>query len=368
MAKGKLKCQHCDECLGLGCIGQLPGLGGVFNNQNFQLNCEGWKELYRKGATTEEGPSCTGRASSALRASCTSRASSCVPLSEKIDNIVIRPENLRCGPVTGAVENIGYEKEEDFYYPYLKAAADAGIGLCVGDGCPDLKLQLGIAAMKRLNEEIGSVNGVGASVDVGTQAPLGASLDVGTRAPLDTSVQAATSVGITTRAAFFLKPYPDQRLYERLEWVKPYAEYIGIDIDSYNILTMRNLVSLERKSALQLENFRKRFDVPFVIKGVFTDEDIALVKEVHPDVVYISNHGGRVETRIGSTADFLEKHAAELKKHCQEIWVDGGIRSRQDVQTALFYGADKIIFARPLIHAVFDNTADTLTNFWKKFY
>lgn len=356
MAKGKLKCQHCDECLGLGCIGQLPGLGGVFNNQNFQLNCEGWKELYRK------------EASSALRASCTDRASSCAPLSEKIDNIVIRPENLRCGPVTGAVENIGYEKEEDFYYPYLKAAADAGIGLCVGDGCPDLKLQLGIAAMKRLNEEIGSVNGVGTSVDVATKVPLGTSVDVGTRAPLDTSVQAATPVNIATRAAFFLKPYPDQRLYERLEWVKPYAEYIGIDIDSYNILTMRNLVSLERKSALQLENFRKRFDVPFVIKGVFTDEDIALVKEVHPDVVYISNHGGRVETRIGSTADFLEKHAVELKKHCQEIWVDGGIRSRQDVQTALFYGADKVIFARPLIHAVFDNTADTLANFWKKFY
>ncbi len=329
MAKGKLKCQHCDECLGLGCIGQLPGLGGVFNNQNFQLNCEGWKELYGK------------------------EASSCAPLSEKIDNIVIRPENLRCGPVTGAVENIGYEKEEDFYFPYLKAAADAGIGLCVGDGCPDLKLQLGIAAMKRLNEEIGSVNGVGTSVDVGT------------RAPLDTSVQADTPVDITTRAAFFLKPYPDQRLYERLEWIKPYAEYIGIDIDSYNILTMRNLVSLERKSALQLENFRKRFDVPFVIKGVFTDEDIALVKEVHPDVVYISNHGGRVETRIGSTADFLEKHAAELKKHCREIWVDGGIRSRQDVQTALFYGADKVIFARPLIHAVFDNTLD---NFWKKIF
>lgn len=344
MAKGKLKCQHCDECLGLGCIGQLPGLGGVFNNQNFQLNCEGWKELYRKGATTEEGPSYTGR------------ASSCASLSEKIDNIVIRPENLRCGPVTGAVENIGYEKEEDFYYPYLKAAADAGIGLCVGDGCPDLKLQLGIAAMKRLNEEIGSAAGAGAHVDIAT------------RVPLDTSVQAATPINIATRAAFFLKPYPDQRLYERLEWVKPYAEYIGIDIDSYNILTMRNLVSLERKTAVQLENFRKRFDVPFVIKGVFTDEDIALVKEVHPDVVYISNHGGRVETRIGSTADFLEKHAAELKKHCREIWVDGGIRSRQDVQTALFYGADKVIFARPLIHAVFDNTADTLANFWKKFY
>ena len=327
MAKGKLKCQHCDECLGLGCIGQLPGLGGVFDNQNFQLNCEGWKELYRKNAIAEGGASFGEEAYSRENASLALRASSGALLSNKIDSIVIRPENLRCGPVTGAVENIGYEKEEEFYYPYLKAAADAGIGLCVGDGCPDLKLKLGIEAVRKVAK----------------------------------SAQVATP----TRAAFFLKPYPDQRLYERLEWVKPYAEYIGIDIDSYNILTMRNLVSLERKTAQQLENFRRCFEVPFVIKGVFTEEDIALVKEVHPDVVYISNHGGRVETRIGSSAAFLEKHAAELKKHCREIWVDGGIRSRQDVQTALFYGADKVIFARPLIRAVFDNTLD---NFWKKFF
>ena len=320
MAKGKLKCERCDECLGLGCIGQLPGLGGVFNNQNFQLNCEGWKELYKKSATAGGGKaSCTGSAFVDGNASRTGSAFTGAPLSNKIDEIQIEPHHLRCGPVTGAVENIGYENEEDFYYPYLKAAADAGIGICVGDGCPDLKLQLGVAAMKRL----------------------------------------------ATRAAFFLKPYPDERLYERVEWVKPYAEYIGIDIDSYNILTMRNLVSLERKTAAQLENFRNRFDVPFVIKGVFTDEDIALVKEVRPDVVYISNHGGRVETRIGSTADFLEKHATELKKYCNEIWVDGGIRSRQDVQTALFYGADKVIFARPLIHAVFDNTLD---HFWKTIF
>ena len=339
MAKGKLKCQHCDECLGLGCIGQLPGLGGVFDNQNFQLNCEGWKELYRKNAIAE------GRASSRENASLALRASTGALLSNKIDNIEIRPENLRCGPVTGAVENIGYEKEEEFYYPYLKAASDAGIGLCVGDGCPDLKLKLGIEAVRK----------VAASARAGTCAQIST----------PPQVLSSTQVATSARAAFFLKPYPDQRLYERLEWVKPYAEYIGIDIDSYNILTMRNLVSLERKTAQQLENFRRCFEVPFVIKGVFTDEDIALVKEVHPDVVYISNHGGRVETRIGSSAAFLEKHAAELKKHCREIWVDGGIRSRQDVQTALFYGADKVIFARPLIRAVFDNTLD---NFWKKFF
>jgi isopentenyl diphosphate isomerase/L-lactate dehydrogenase-like FMN-dependent dehydrogenase len=156
-------------------------------------------------------------------------------------------------------------------------------------------------------------------------------------------------------AAFFLKPYPQEKLFERVEWIRPYASHIGIDIDSYNIVTMRNLVNLERKTAAQLQEFREHTKLPFVIKGVFTEEDLELVRQVRPEVVYISNHGGRVETRIGSTAAFLAEHAAELKKYCKEIWVDGGIRTREDIKTALYYGADQVIMARPLIRATFDD-------------
>lgn len=286
-SKGELKCHRCLICDGYGCPGNMPGLGGVFENKNFQLNYEGWKilqnEVEKSGKTDE------------------------------LLNIKISQKNLRCGPVTGAVENIGYLNEEDFYYPYLKTCFEQGFGLCVGDGYPDLKLQLGIEALKKINEKQ------------------------------------------NVKAAFFLKPYPQKRLFERIEWVKPFADFIGIDIDSYNIITMRNLVNLERKTEAQLEEFRKHFEVPFVIKGVFTKDDLQLVKDVCPDVAYISNHGGRVETRIGSTAEFLKTHAEFLKKYTKQIWVDGGIRCKKDIQTALFFGADKVMIARPLIRAVFDN-------------
>jgi len=288
-----LKCHRCPVCDGYGCPGNMPGLGGVFENQNFQLNCEAWEKL-RKQAEKQ------GKILD-------------------LKNISIKSSQLRCGPVTGAVENVGYEHEEDFYLPYLKAASDAGFGLCVGDGCPDEKLQFGFEAVKKIGK----------------------------------------------KAAFFLKPYPDEKLSQRVKIVNQCAEYIGIDIDSYNIVTMRNLVNLERKNTEQLEKFRQQFDVPFVIKGVFTADDLDLVREVHPDVVYISNHGGRVETRIGSTADFLAEYAVELKKYCKQIWVDGGIRSKTDVQTAIFYGADQVIMARPLIRAVYDGELEVFDNFWK---
>jgi isopentenyl diphosphate isomerase/L-lactate dehydrogenase-like FMN-dependent dehydrogenase len=290
-AEGELKCHRCAICDGYGCPGMLPGLGGVFEGKNFQLNCEGWHELFDSAVARG--------------------------LEDKIRAITVGPEQLRCGPVTGAVENIGYAHEADFYFPYLCNALEAGLGLCVGDGCPDEKLKLGAAAVRELQLRSGAAG--------------------------------------TIQAAFFLKPYPQEKLFERVEWIRPYASHIGIDIDSYNIVTMRNLVNLERKTAAQLEEFRAHTKLPFVIKGVFTDDDLELVREVRPDVVYISNHGGRVETRIGSTAQFLAEKASELKKYCKEIWVDGGIRTKQDVQTALYYGADQVIAARPLIRATFDN-------------
>ena len=119
---------------------------------------------------------------------------------------------------------------------------------------------------------------------------------------------------------------------------------------------MRNLVNLEQKTAEQLLQIKNKINVPFVIKGVFTQKDLELVQKVQPDVVYISNHGGRVETEIGSSADFLVKNAQLLKNYCKEIWIDGGIRSKLDIQTAIFYGASQVIMARPFIHATFNNT------------
>ena len=45
-AQGELKCHRCGVCDGYGCPGMLPGLGGVFEGKNFQLNCEGWKKFF----------------------------------------------------------------------------------------------------------------------------------------------------------------------------------------------------------------------------------------------------------------------------------------------------------------------------------
>lgn len=301
MTRGNLKCRRCPECLGFGCLDQLPGLGGVFHNKNFQLNCSAWKKLQA-----------LGEADGTIK---------------KIRQIEFSPSQIMCAPVTGSVENIGYANEADFYFPYFNESRKAGFGVCVGDGCPDEKLEFGLEAVKKI------------------------------RADFDPDF----------KAAFFLKPYPQDILFKRLEKVLPYASHIGLDIDAYNIATMRNKVHLEKKTAADLEALRDFCRqqaggalLPFVIKGVFTPEDLQLVKDFRPEVALVSNHGGRVETLQGSSADFLLENAELLHKCCTEVWVDGGIRTGLDVQTAIYYGADRVLAARPIIQDVFDGQTKNL--------
>ena len=282
------KCRLCAVCDGEACAGELPGMGGVFDGKNHILNCKGWKKIF--------------------------------PLipQEKIEaaQAQFSVGRMRLAPITGAEENVGWPDEESFYAPFYEFAARCGLKLSVGDGCPDQKLQAGIAAVKALNQK----------------------------------------ASLTKKAAVFFKPYPQEKLFECLEWAAPVAEFVGIDIDSYNIVTMRNKARLEKKTAAQLSDLRRAAKVPFAVKGVWTKDDLNMIEELKPDVAYISNHGGRVETDIGSTAEFLLANVARLKKFCGAVWVDGGVRSKQDVCAALALGAQEVLVGRPAISAFIAKT------------
>lgn len=283
----KFKCHFCTVCNGTGCIDQLPGMGGVNRNINFRLNCDGWEVLRKENPLV-------------------------------FINFIERPVNERLpkialAPITGAVENIGFDTEEEYYLSMFQAVHKNGIELCVGDGYPDDKLKFGLKAVKNIQKNDRNAG-----------------------------------------AAFFIKPFQDKKIFEHIEMVLPCAKAVGIDIDSYTIATMKNLVPLEKKTPAQLLEIKKYLaqkGIPFIIKGIFDSESLELVRQVKPDAAYISNHGGRIQTRIGSTAEFLQNNCEELKKHSPEIWVDGGIRTPLDIATAMAFGADKILIGRPFVTA-----------------
>ena len=308
-----MNCHICPICNGYGCVGELPGMGGFNNNINFQLNVEGWEKVAQENPFLDIAPSTLEDYDKGIFG---------------IPNLADYP--IRLGPMTGGVENVGYADEKQFYSDLIAFAHSKKIALSIGDGYPDCKLQYGIEAVKSLE-------------------------NMTLKKPDKLLGKNMTSKSQSACAAVFIKPYPDVNFLERAEWAVSanIASHIGIDIDSYNILTMRNLVKLEKKSDKQLSYLKnvinKKYDIPFVIKGVFTKYDIELVKSIKPDIVFISNHGGRVENRIGSTAEFLASFAGEIKNYCGKLWVDGGIRTEKNIQTALALGADEVIIGRPAI-------------------
>lgn len=307
------KCRLCADCDGAACAGELPGMGGVFDGKNFSLNVEGWKKIL---------PS--------------------IP-QEKLQEAaaLIVPQKIRLAPITGAEENVGWPDEESFYAPFYAFAAGLGIKLGVGDGCPDNKLLAGIAAVKALDQKASLTK-----------------IAAGQNCAQAQDAAAVSGLAFTPKkAAVFLKPYPQEKLLERAEWAMPVAEYIGVDIDSYNIVTMRNKVHLEKKTAAQLNELRRATKLPLVVKGVFTQESLDLIEELKPEVAYISNHGGRVETDIGSTAQFMLANIARIKKSAAAVWVDGGLRSKEDIAAALALGAEEALLGRPMISSFLESGA-----------
>lgn len=215
----------------------------------------------------------------------------------------VKPCRIRLAPMAGGVQNVGWKDEKDFYFAMLSASFYANLPLSVGDGFPDEKLHFALAALQSLN----------------------------------------------TKACIFLKPYPQKKLLDRVEIALPHSKIIGVDVDAYNIITMRNQVSLEKKTAKDLNELRKKSGLPLAIKGVFSEEDIELVKQSKPEIAIVSNHGGRIDRPLLSSADFLSQHFHTLSRYAGEVWVDGGIRGAEDLLTASALGAKEVLIGRPII-------------------
>ena len=71
-----------------------------------------------------------------------------------------------------------------------------------------------------------------------------------------------------------------------------------------------------------------------------------------PEIAIVSNHGGRIDRRLQSSAEFLKLYRNEIARYSGEVWVDGGIRTYQDVMVATFLGAKEILIGRPIISAM----------------
>ncbi len=127
----------------------------------------------------------------------------------------------------------------------------------------------------------------------------------------------------------------------------------AMDIDSAS-LPHANLANppFSLKSEEDLAEIAKASALPFIIKGIMTAETAVKAAQTGAYAIVVSNHGGRVMDHGLSTAEVLPEIRAAVGD-LVKIFVDGGLRSGDDVFRMLALGADAVLIGRPYVVAAY---------------
>ena len=88
-----------------------------------------------------------------------------------------------------------------------------------------------------------------------------------------------------------------------------------------------------------------------ILKGIMDAEDAKLAVEVGADAIVVSNHGGRQLDGAPSSIHALPAIVAAVGAQT-EVWMDGGIRSGQDVLKAWALGARGTMIGRAMVYGL----------------
>ncbi|XP_077985250.1 2-Hydroxyacid oxidase 2-like [Glandiceps talaboti] len=91
--------------------------------------------------------------------------------------------------------------------------------------------------------------------------------------------------------------------------------------------------------------------LPIIIKGVLTAEDAVLSVQHGASAIIVSNHGGRELDSAPATIEVLPEIVRAVGDMC-EVYLDGGIRTGNDVFKALALGARAVFVGRPILYGL----------------
>ncbi len=106
-----------------------------------------------------------------------------------------------------------------------------------------------------------------------------------------------------------------------------------------------------RLSWRDVEWIRQRWGGKLILKGIMDAEDARLAADSGADALVVSNHGGRQLDGAPSSIAALPAIADAVGSRI-EVWMDGGIRSGQDVLKALALGAKGTLIGRPYVYGL----------------
>ena len=106
-----------------------------------------------------------------------------------------------------------------------------------------------------------------------------------------------------------------------------------------------------RLSWADVEWIKKRWGGKLILKGILDVEDARLAADSGADALIVSNHGGRQLDGAPSSIEALPPIVEAVGSRI-EVWMDGGIRSGQDVLKAVALGAKGTLIGRPFLYGL----------------
>jgi L-lactate dehydrogenase (cytochrome) len=100
-----------------------------------------------------------------------------------------------------------------------------------------------------------------------------------------------------------------------------------------------------------VEWIKRRWGGKLILKGIMDEADARLAADSGADALVVSNHGGRQLDGAPSSIEALPAIADAVGSRI-EVWMDGGIRSGQDVLKAVALGAKGTMIGRAFLYAL----------------
>ena len=151
-----------------------------------------------------------------------------------------------------------------------------------------------------------------------------------------------------------IKPWNKEAVFEKLDVLNAKGIFAaGMDVDGAGLPFLKAMnPNAGSKSVEELREIVAYAKMPFIVKGVMTARGAEKAVEAGAAAIVVSNHGGRVQGAVPSTAEVLPEIAAAVGGRTVVI-VDGGIRSGVDVFRALALGADAVLIGRPILTMIY---------------
>ncbi|WP_139905149.1 alpha-hydroxy acid oxidase [Clostridium thermarum] len=180
----------------------------------------------------------------------------------------------------------------------------------------------------------------------------------------EAEISAITATG--ARTINIIKPYADNDyIFRRIEHAERCGVLaLGMDVDhafrgngKYDVVLGEKM---KPKSLTELKEFIKATKLPFIIKGVLSEQDAYKALEAGAKGIVVSHHHGIMNYAVPPL--YILPKIAKVINHQIPIFVDCGIMSGIDVFKALALGADAVSAGRVIMEPLKNNGSEGVKN------